>query len=153
METCCNNVGWCWIKFEIGLIFAATFLKLLASGQLLHNISKHDLTVECCNKSRWNVACVWRGLVVQCGSFNELNFKYSFKKLYDCYTTTNFVMDGHVAKAILWLFVCLIPDRCVECWEATSRSQWSSGKGTQFSEWYIYTALFIFSSIFTWLWR
>lgn len=23
------------------------------------------------------------------------------KRLYDCYTTTNFVMNGHVAKAIL----------------------------------------------------
>ena len=61
--------------------------------------------------------------MVQYGSFNELNFKYSFKKLYDCYTTTNFVMDGQVAKAIPGLFVCLIPDRCVERWKATSRSE------------------------------
>ena len=48
-----QDVGWCWIKFENGQIFVATFLDV-AFGQLLDNISQQDPTIlqdvalKCC---------------------------------------------------------------------------------------------------------
>ena len=123
-----QHFGWGWIKFENGQIFVAIFLMLFAFGQLLH-ISQRNPTVECCNKFRWNAVSVWRDLEVQCGSFIELNFYYCMTVMQQPILKSN----GHVLKQFINFDDnddCVIPDRCVERWKATSRSQWSSGKGT-----------------------
>ena len=65
---CCNmleDVGWCWIKFENGQIFVATFLDVarccarLASSFTTrsNNVVRYLLSLLL-----WNVACVWPGL-------------------------------------------------------------------------------------------
>lgn len=68
------------LSLKLVLFLQQHFWSCLRLANSFTTSQNTNLTVECCNKSRWNVACVWRGLEVQCGSFNELNFKYSFKK-------------------------------------------------------------------------